>query len=209
MTFLRRPSGRRPASGYARCMRAAAALVCFLAGCPAEDPCAAEPPTYGGLGNDEVWLALKDAKANATHDGDFPTVTSPAAGATVPAGTAPTFSWESPLKIALGPTTPQPLYRAHRSLFDDLSELVIPSAHAHLAPVSSDAYLAEVFVPGRECPVPIVTTELSHVLDSYSWDVLKEAAGEPLTLQLTSAYLASGRITEGPYKADDVTFTVE
>lgn len=187
-----------------------ALFALVLSGCPAEDPCAAEEPSYGGLGNDEVWLTLKDAKTRAAHDGDFPTVTSPAADATVPSANAPTFTWESPLKIAVGlERGAQPLYRARRSLFDDVRELVIPSAHAHLPPVSSDVYLVDVLVPGRECPVSIVTTELSHVLDAESWDVLKNAAGEPLTLQLTSAYLSSGRVTEGPFKADDVTFTVD
>lgn len=49
----------------------------------------------------------------------------------------------------------------------------------------------------------MVTTELSHPLDARSW------AGQPLTLQLTSAYLADERISEGPFRADDVSFTVE
>ena len=178
------------------------------AGCPANDPCVREP-SYGGAANDEVWLTLKDAKANAQHDGDFATVTSPATDAALPADNAPTFTWQSPLKIAVGATTPQPLYRWHPSPFDELRELVIPRANAHLAPVSSDAYLADILVPGRACPVSIVTTELSHVLDEASWDIVKAAAGQPLTLQLTSAYLANGRVSEGPFQADDVAFTVE
>lgn len=187
---------------------AVAVSLAGLVGCPAADPCAAEEPAYGGLGNDEVWLTLKDAKASATHAGDFPTVTAPAADARLPAASAPTVAWESPLKLALG-APPQPLQRVRRSLLDDVSELVIPGAHAHEVPVSSDAYLAEIFVPGRGCPVSIVTTELSHVLDADSWAVLVDAAGQALTLQLTSAYLANGRVGEGPFRADDVAFTVE
>ena len=181
-----------------------------LQGCPAADPCAAEEPGYGVQGNDEVWLALKDAKANATHDGDFPTVTSPADGAALPSASVPTFTWESPLKIALAPSS-GPLFRRDRvqQIVDGIGAFVIPSARAHLLPVSSDAYLLDVVVPGRQCPVSIVSTELSHALDADAWSILKEAAGQTLTIQLTSAYLANGRITEGPFKADDVTFTLE
>ena len=104
-----------------------------------------------------------------------------------------------------------PLFRRDRvqQIVDGIGAFVIPSARAHLLPVSSDAYLLDVVVPGRQCPVSIVSTELSHALDADAWSILKEAAGQTLTIQLTSAYLANGRITEGPFKADDVTFTLE
>jgi hypothetical protein len=194
--------------------RSTAVIVLSLgiASCTPTDPCAVDEPSYGGLGNDEVWLVLKDAKAKARHEGDFPSVTSPTDNETLPAGDPPTFSWSSPLKIAAA-LPAQPLLHPRRSFIVDVisgaGTLVIPSARAHLPPVSSDAYLLEVLVPARACPVSIATTELSHVLDAESWATLEEAAGQPLTLQLTSAYLASGRITEGPFAADNVTFKVE
>jgi hypothetical protein len=190
-----------------------ASLACGV-GCPAEDPCAAEEPSYGGDGNDEVWLTLKERKADATIEGDAPTIIKPADAAVLPKATVPTFEWESPLKIALGPHAPSPLYKARapsslQRAFASLGDVVLPKAHAHQPPVSSDVYLADILVPGRECPVSIVTTELSHPLDADSWAILQESAGEELTLQLTSAYLSSGNISEGPFKAADVTFKVE
>lgn len=191
-----------------------AAIALSATGCPPADPCAADEPSYGGEGNDEVWLTLKDRKGDATTDGDAPTITAPVAAATLPKANAPTLEWESPLKIALGPHMPQPLFKPHapallERAFTSLADIAVPKAHAHEAPVSSDVYLVDILVPGRECPVSIVTTELSHAVDADSWAILQESAGAELTMQLTGAYLASGNITEGPFRAADVTFTVE
>lgn len=190
--------------------------VGFAAACPPDDPCAADEPAYGGLGNDEVWLTLRDAKDQATTGGDAATITRPADAAVLPAADAPTFEWESPLKIALGlpspsPPSPSPLFRrTPPTLFDTVGRALIPAARAHLAPVSSDVYLVDILVPGRDCPVSIVTSELSHTLDDVTWARINEgAAGEARTMQITSAYLANGRIDEGPFRAADVTFTIE
>lgn len=212
---------------------AALALAVTLAGCPGPaDPClpvalsdedeataAGEPAAYGGEGNDEVWLTLYDARDRAGTGADAPVVVKPAAGdAFAATGAPPVLEWESALKIALGPwqrsARPKaPLRGAPRPLLERVlaaaSRAVLPPAHAHLPPVTSDAYLVEVTVPGRQCPVSIVTTELTHTLDDESWGVLKAAAGEELTLRVTSAYLANGRVTEGPFRSPDVSFRVE
>lgn len=203
--------------------------VAALVACPAPtDPCApvaasedeeatagGEGAAYGGDGNDEVWVTLYDARERATTGGDAAVVVKPAAGESLPAdGAPPVFEWSSALKITLGPWQPSsPLRGAPRPLFDRAlaaaSRALIPQAHAHLPPVTSDAYLLEVVVPGKQCPVSIVTTELTHTLDEGTWGALKEAAGQDLTLRITSAYLASGRVTEGPFRSDDVSFRVE
>lgn len=190
------------------------AVVALCAACPPEDPCAADEPSYGGDGNDEVWLTLKERKADATTGADAPTITKPADAAALPKVAVPTFEWESPLKIALGPHAPSPLFKPRapsllQRAFTALGEVAVPKAHAHLAPVSSDVYLVDILVPGRACPVSIVTTELAHPLDADSWAILQESAGAELTMQLTSAYLSTGNVTEGPFKAADVTFTIE
>jgi hypothetical protein len=192
---------------------AAAALL--VGGCPGPADECTEEPAYGGLGNDEVWLTLRDAKDSAQSADDSPTVTSPENGAAFSAaGEAPTISWESPLKLALAPSPGSSgARRLHRrrapSLRDALSATLIPAARAHLPPVSSDAYLVDIVIPGVTCPVSIVTTELSHPLDEGTWKALKDAKGEDLTLGITSAYLAEGRISEGPFKSKSVSFRVE
>lgn len=185
-------------------------LAAVATSCVDGDPCLenANEPAYGGSGNDEVWLTMVDARDRATAGGDAPTITAPTDGQALPASEPPTISWDSPLKLALGPSAPLPLVRRQPgSLFDELSQVLIPSAHAHLPPVSSDAYLIDFLVPGRECAVSIVTTELSHTLDDDTWAKVTAAAGE-IEMRLTSAYLQSGRITEGPFKASPISFTV-
>ena len=54
-----------------------------------------------------------------------------------------------------------------------------------------------------------MTSELSHTLDSETWSLIKESAAAELRLDVTSAYLSSGRIQEGPFAAAPVTFRVE
>jgi hypothetical protein len=173
-------------------------VVALVSACT--DPCEQEP-AYGGDGNDEVWRALVDGKDDATESEDGATITAPEAGDTFAPNDAPIeIAWDSPLELAS--VLPTPLFRAReRTLFD----LIVPRAHAHLPPVTSDAYLVEIEVPGRACPLQIVTTDEKHELDDESWSVLR---GE-LSMQIFSAYLESGRITEGPYKSPAVKFSVK
>jgi hypothetical protein len=204
-----------------------AVTTAAASGCPEanDDPCApisedaqnaddGPEASYGGDGNDEVWIALYDAKDRAETTGDVATITVPANDQSFPKdGVAPTFSWESPLKIAAA-AAPTTLFRpARRSLleraFDAVTGVAVPRARAHEAPVSSDAYLVEIALPGEQCPATIVTTELSHTLDEALWARLKTTAGAPLTMRITSAYLKSGVVDEGPFRSADVTFHVE
>ena len=189
--------------------------VLLLAGCPA-DPCSLEP-AYGGDATDEVWSTLNDATNDAEEGGDAATLESPSDGDTLDAaGDAPTFSWSSPLKLAaLGqdagprgaPADPR-VFRPRRSVVDALSAVLIPRAMAHLPPVTSDAYLLNIEVPGKECPVQAVTTGLEATLDTAGWDLLKSVGGS-VTARVVSAYLESGRITEGPFVSAPVALKVE
>lgn len=169
-----------------------------------------EDVVYGGLGNDEVWLTLYDAKDRAQTGGDAATVVVPSAGQVLPGDTLPTFEWESPLRLTLGPQRPEPLWAPRPgSPLDALTRWLIPSALAHLPPVTSDAYLLEIGIPGRTCPRSIVTTGLVHTLDEATWSDVKSAAGQDLTLTVWSAYLTTGVITEGPFVTEPVSFRVE
>lgn len=191
------------------------------AGCPAEVDCAPAPAegddeaadedvVYGGLGNDEVWLTLYDAKGRAEPGDQAARPLVPAQGQVLPSDGLPTFEWESDLKLALGPERPTPLLPgARHSPLDALTRLLIPSAYAHLPPVTSDAYLLEIAVPGLTCPRSIVTTGLLHTLDEATWAALKSAPGQDLTLTIWSAYLSTAVPTEGPFVSDPVAFRVE
>ena len=186
-------------------------VVLAVAACSDGDPCLQpeNEPAYGGSGNDEVWLTLTDARSRATAGGDAATITSPLQGATLPSAAPATFTWESPLKVAFGPVLPTSVFRRHPpSVFDRLSGAFIPKAHAHLPPVTSDAYLVDFIIAGRECPVSVVTTELSHTLDEETWSKLTAADGT-IEMNVTSAYLASGRVTEGPFAASSIEFKIE
>lgn len=196
-------------------------VLALAAACPAEVDCGpanAEGDeeaddldvVYGGLGNDEVWLTLYDAKGRAEAGGKAARPLVPAEGQVLPQGPLPTFEWESELKLALGPERPTPLSRPRaRSPLDPLTHLLIPRAYAHLPPVTSDAYLLEIAVPGLACPRSIVTTGLLHTIDEDTWAALKTALGQDLTLTIWSAYLSTGVPTEGPFISDPVTFRVE
>ena len=185
-----------------------AVLALGLAACPAPaDPCA-DKVLYTGGGTDEAWATMLDAKAHATTDPQGPTITSPAAAEKLPKADPPTFTWESPLKV--GALSPAEVGKPRRSpsLLDRISSAVIAPAYAHEPPVSSDVYLVEIPIAGDECPVTVVTTDLSVKLDAASWARLTPLAGQDLTLSVTSAYLQTGRVQEGPYKAAPVTFQV-
>ncbi|MCC7070116.1 MAG: hypothetical protein IT383_02270 [Deltaproteobacteria bacterium] len=196
-------------------------LIALQAACPAEIDCApvasegdeeaqSDFVVYGGEGNDEVWLTLYDAKGRAQGGDQAAQLLVPTEGQVLPENVAPTFEWESALKLALGPERPTPLApRAPRSLLEPLTRILLPSAYAHLPPVTSDAYLLEIAVPGLQCPRSIVTTGLVHTLDDDTWAALKSAAGQELTLTIWSAYLSTGVPTEGPYVSDPVSFQVE
>jgi hypothetical protein len=81
-----------------------------------------------------------------------------------------------------------------------LGNLLVPTAEAHLAPFTGDLYWVQVQVPGRQCPLEVLTSDLEWQLDEGTWTTLRDAAGKDLTVQVTSAYLVQNRITEGPYQ---------
>jgi hypothetical protein len=181
------------------------------AGCGSED-CSAIEPAYVGAASDEAWRVLVDARADASSTGDVPVFTAPAADTVLSARTSPVFSWDSPLRIAAASApTVAPRRRGPagglEGPFRAVAALVFPAARAHLPPVTGDIYLLEVDVPGR-CPVAGLTTaDLSFTFASSDWEAIA-AGGGPRTARLLSAYLVDNRITEGPFVAAPLTFSI-
>ncbi len=187
----------------------AVAAVAFGAGC--EQDCNDVEPAYAGDATDEAWRALVDGRDTATNGDDAPTFSAPDDGGTFGADDNPTFSWDSPLKVATltPPSTPREgVRRRGLAPFERLSALFIPAAHAHLPPITSDIYLLEVDVPGRTCPVAGITTGLSFSFASSDWEAIV-AGGGARSARLLSAFLTENRITEGAFVSAPLEFDVE
>ncbi len=182
-----------------------AALLLTLVGCDSEPECG--EPLYAANATDEAWHGLVDALKKAPDSSRAVTLLSPTEGQVYTgADAAPRWEWSSPLRASLergsseGRLALQARPRPSRSVLSWVGELLVPTAHAHLPPYTGDLYLVEVSVPGRTCPVQVLTSELAWQLDTESWNTLREAAGKDLSVQVTSAYLVQNRVTEGPYR---------
>ncbi|RKH55807.1 hypothetical protein [Corallococcus llansteffanensis] len=163
-------------------------------------------PLYAGGATDEAWRALVDARNQAQDSSRAVTLTSPESGHTYLADeAAPLWQWTSPLRASLqrpGRTRPSPAAHPRDTghpVLTWLGNVLLPTAEAHLPPYTGDLYWVKVQVPGRQCPVELLTSELQWQLDDGSWQTLRDAAGQALTVQVLSAYLVQNRITEGPY----------
>jgi hypothetical protein len=182
-----------------------AALLLTLVGCDSEPECG--EPLYAANATDEAWHGLVDALKKAPDSSRAVTLLSPTEGQVYTgADAAPRWEWSSPLQSSLGRSSPQGMLalqarpRPSRSVLSWVGELLVPTAHAHLPPYTGELYLVEVSIPGRTCPVQVLTSELAWQLDTASWDTLRDAAGNALTVQVTSAYMEQNRVTEGPYR---------
>lgn len=186
-----------------------AALLALAPACDNDEPEADEcgEPLYGGDATDEAWRSLVDAKDKATASAEAVTLESPTEGqAYIGTDAPPTWRWTSPiasLTPGAAPLTPSPQVRPRdegRSVLAWLGNLILPSAEAHLPPFTGDIYWVQVTVPGRTCPVEMLTSNLEWQLDAATWDTLRGAIGQDLSIQVTSAYLVENRLREGPYK---------
>lgn len=166
-------------------------------------------PLYGGDATDEAWRTLVDAKDRAAAGSQAVTLESPAVGQSYSSIDAPpTWRWTSPLASLLpgpGPVPASPGARPRdtgRSVLAWLGNLVLPSAEAHLPPFTGDIYWVQVTVPSRRCPVELLTSNLEWQLDAATWDILRGAVDQDLTVQVTSAYLLQNKLREGPYRLE-------
>lgn len=190
------------------------AVVVASLGAGCTEDCTVVEPEYAGEATDEVWSVLVGARADATAGDDAATITAPATNAVVDAATPLTVAWDSPLRVAAhlpAPRLPQFPRAAPRASTwtDTLRNLVLPAAHAHLAPITSDVYLVEVDVPGRTCPVGVLTTDVSATFSDEAWAAIVDGDSGARTIRLLSAFVTENRITEGPFSATSVAFSVE
>lgn len=191
-------------------MRVTSFLTLLLVSACSAAPC--PEPRYGGKATDEAWRSLVDAEGRATVDAaKAPGFTVPMADQSFPSATAPTFSWASTLvtRPELPGASRYAAAPASRSLWQRASDLVVPSAWAHLAPITGPVHLLRIAVPGRTCPVEFITTQTSWALSADEWKVLTDAKGKTFALSAVSAYLEQNRVTEGPYRpSGTVSFSV-
>ena len=184
--------------------------VVSASGC-AED-CDTVEPAYAGEASDEVWRVFVGARDDARTGDDAATITTPADDAVLGKADTLTVNWDSPLKVGAFSPIKQRILKAKRhapkALFERVSEFFIPVAHAHLAPITSDVYFVEVDVPGRTCPVSVLTTELSATFSDDDQALITDADGTR-TIRVMSAFVTQNRITEGPFRAAPVRFTVQ
>lgn len=187
-----------------------AALLALAPACNDEeteaDACG--EPLYGGEATDEAWRAMVDAKSKAAVSDQAVTLVSPTEGQSysTTGETPPTWQWTSPIASWVpgsAPSVPASLParpREGRSVLAWLGNLVLPSAEAHLPPFTGDLYQVQVTVPGRKCPVELLTSNLEWTLDAATWDTLRGAVDQDVSIQVLSAYLVENRLREGPYK---------
>jgi hypothetical protein len=180
-------------------------LLLLGSACGKEEEQKCGEPLYGGSATDEAWMTMVDAQKKAADASKAVTVTAPAEGEVHPANTPPPrISWTSPLRASLERDTPGRLAlafpRPSRGPLAWLGELLLPTAEAHLPPFTGDIYLVQVTVAGRECPVQVLTSELSWQVDEDSWAIMAGAKDQPLSVQITSAYLQDNRLKEGPFR---------
>jgi hypothetical protein len=184
----------------------ASALLLLTSACDGEETSKCGEPLYGGSATDEAWMTMVDAEEKAADSSRAVALMSPTEGEAFAANAAPPrFSWTSPLRASLERDTPTSRLalarpRPSRGPLAWLGELLVPTAEAHLPPFTGDIYRVQVSVPGRECPIEVLTSELSWQVDTASWATMGEAAGQDLSLQITSAYLQDNRLKEGPYR---------
>ncbi|HSP81891.1 MAG TPA: hypothetical protein VLQ93_25445 [Myxococcaceae bacterium] len=199
-----------------RWMTLGAALLLATTACEPE-PSECGEPLYGGDATDEAWRAMVDVKGRPADSSRAVTLLAPSEGTRYPADAAPPIvEWSSPLSASLqrperGTPSLEAPPRPERTWASWLGELLLPSAHAHLPPYTGDLYWVEISAPGSACPVAqVLTSELVWRVEPLTWNALAEHAGKTLTLQVTSAYLAQNRVTEGPYRlATPLTFVRE
>jgi hypothetical protein len=179
---------------------ALAVLVFFACATPAE-PAAPADVIYENGGTDEVWLTMADATPMVS-DSLAPQLTAPT-GPISRAGAPPTFTWtpgivgSSMMPPDAGTTVgardvarPTLLARVMRELF--------PVAHAHDPPVTGAMFRLVFDLGTSATPLRVVTGATTYTPDAAAWARVL-AATAPVPLTITSAYLNTGRIEQGPY----------
>jgi hypothetical protein len=198
-----------------------AMLVVSLGACTgAEERFPCGEPAYVADASDEVFVALLDAEDNLVVDANrTSTLTVPAGGAIDDAAAAPLLSWQSSLVAVHDVATSRPAHPSfqRRSVSDvqrawaSLTSLIVPSAHAHLPPVTGDVHWVRIHAAGQGTACPMLqglSTTTDWQLDDDSWATWKAATGA-YEVTITSAYVVDNRITEGPFRSSPVVVNIQ
>lgn len=152
---------------------------------------------YEAGASDEAWLTFAEATATIS-DTDAPALTAPT-GPIVRSGEPPTFTWSAGALALASPARGRALPRERgllRLLIDALDP--VPTARAHLPPVTGNLYRLHFALGGEREPVRVLTGRTSYTPSASVWAQMA-AEGTTPTLDLQGAYFMEGRITEGPY----------
>lgn len=156
-----------------------------------------------------------------------PSMASPAAGAQLPKGTVPEFSWTSGGAARLAPygapvrwagLAPAPADGIPRSLVRDLVAFGAPlrellaaprAAHAHGAPYSGTATFVELTAKDGATLLRVFTSAQKLTPSQAEWDAMA-AAAQPITIELTSALFEENRVVAdgGPFAGTVIDFTI-
>lgn len=183
-------------------------LLPWLAGCGGDgDGDGCRQVIEGGHATEGAWNTMVDGDEDAmVGDPSAPDITSPTEGQVLSADdAAPRFTWTSPI-ASLGPGSPRTTLArsgmtrvAGPTLLESLVSLFEGTAWAHEHPVTGAVYYLQITVPGSDCEIRVITTELEWQVDDESWATMKGASGD-ISVQITSAYMQETRISEGPYR---------
>lgn len=178
-------------------MRALLLASVLLAACATTE---CPEPRYDGKASDEAWRSVLDAEKRARFDAaKSPHFTTPTAGATIPASPEPVLRWNSAIAQVSRPSGAKLAHRA-RSWPQQLSDLLVAPAYAHLPPVTGVVHLLRIAVPGKACPMEILTTDLEAKLSLT--DAQSLAIGKPVSLTAFGVYLEENRVTDGPFSLE-------
>jgi hypothetical protein len=174
----------------------------LLVGCGGS-PTHREPDEYTGCGTDEHWQTFEDNEPLATvASGTGPTLTAPAAGATVPSSTKPVLRWNQDPgdpgmntgDVIFGPVCNgccEPKMGALTAL--------------HEPPVSGDVYDLQ-FTVGGNYLWRVVTTLQEWTPTDALWAQMK---GKSVSVKIYRMSLLVNQLKQGPYVAPmPSTFTV-
>lgn len=203
----------------APCFSAALALTVAASACGGKTGDCGEP-IYDET-SDEAWRSMIDQESRVMRlDEKAPRLIEPSEGQTYRAGDPPpTLKWTSPLHAAIpGDSAGGALAKAARSAapqrstapWDRIAELFVGVAWAHGPVVNGDIYDLKITVPGRKCPIEILTAKKTEfAISAETWRAIAATNGQPLAIEITGAYMRDNHVKEGPYRsAQPRTFKV-
>lgn len=166
---------------------------------------------YENGASDEAWLTIGDATPMVS-DSLAPRLTAPT-GTLSRTGPPPTFVWTpgvvgSSMMIPDAGATLGARRVRSTTLFARVMCELFPVAHAHDPPVTGSMFRLVLDLGAMVTPLEVLTGATTYTPDATAWARVL-AATTPVTATLTSAYLNTGRLEQGPYvRSMPVTLTI-